>query len=1618
MASNGGELPTSTSEDFGFKPLGKLQLLPSYKEQLPFSQLQNFAISSIQKLFAAASKDKVIVGSLQALRDATVAEGDEESQKLNIMLEKELKDVVFTEFTQDGKKSIFVTLSGTVHLYDLENKEWSTFSINKPGPGDVVSSVKMIPGIFDALLAQIGNVLYLVLFNGQTESINTDIAAFDVGLKKYTIWSKDGAVILHDAATKTEISRFSTPEDIAEELKDDYLPVSISFMSENHFLLVYGNDVRPEDEEEEASYDHKMYFVSVDGENVSYKESFDIAPAFGTILRDPTYYHLVLYDLVPSVPHLYIVTSACTSELSIVDDTEVIQPNQDSDRAVLPISQETDNDTNPIGIGLDIVTSGDVVQPCQGVDSASCLPLVYVLNDEGTLQIFSLFHCSAIKAGNFDTAQTLKRFQDCESESLISTKNEKGTEDTHIQSQSPQSHENDLTEEKESLGNDVEISSGVEFSDKDTLGKVSSDSKNPDTPLSGTGAVETGSSSVNTEASKATSSPFGQPIKPAFGVSNDNSNKVTSGQFSFGNKPFNAANDERSVPAFGKPAFGNAVFSSGAKVAENSSLSNAAQGTPAFGTPAFGAPAFGTPAFGSPAFGTPAFGKPAFGNPASEESGVQTNISVFGKPSFGTTTFGSSNKSAKSSPFGKPTFGDSTAAKSPFESGKGGAPSGDQTNSSFSSKMPTVESTPGKTHPFGNFTSGSSNATNALFGPSDDKKGKPLFGQKGVESTSANKPPVVGTNSIPTPFGKPAFAAVNNSTSFGKPAFETPTSSSIEESKFGPGNSESKEVKEKETCSKPVGGDGTASVPSILPKAQEDIEENKEKTSDSSVKESKVETVTFGQPSFGQTSFGQPSFGQSSFGKSSFGQSTFGKPNFGQAAFGQDTSATANSAFGKPSFGDNLFKPLNEKETPSPFSSLAKSDSPFSSFANTESPFSQLKSGKSPFSLQKSPFSSTKKSSEFPDFNSKLNAHKPAESPFSGFSGPEKDSNTQTLSEGDTASNSESDGTLNSDEDGDSSESPCSTKSQEDMVTSFGDTSAESKLLKVDQKSSDSDSRISSESSQAPKNDVHAEKTDTDYSSITERIKKAANLSDSSFMESSVSPNVGSPKVETLPQFQFSDALKSSPAPSFSFANLGKKVASQRNENSQSTSDETKFRSNQKNNASKTLNSKLDPQCDKLTTTEPIEKRTDSAESLFANNSEPNNAGPSKESVSSKVSPPENVSSKEESLEEVELNSSSNASEEFSETNPASSSNSEKRAGTAESESFDELDDLKEELERVKNEEKSQLKVSSPALVPKGSEASREMTSNETQTYKEVADADIQTEPKEVSNFEHKTFENDEVYLATQNPSRPLNEFYDGAKVVGTPHKSSDETLQRIETTYSTVTAELSVLEENLNNICSFIKDQSCVHFKRTEETIHQNYSWRMSDCSTLNEILSKICKALREKSAKISELDGESNKFKDSTLSSTKKSQFSLRDQYEQLKYLYKEHTYDVRDLSLEQSRMQNQLRGKLAKVRMCIRELEETLQVLKLHSIRGTSNGSSVMKTFVEDYSRHSDLFEVIQSLRREVAELQLASKHESSAPSKDTDITLEVAAITELGLRIDTKRQIGQYLLSRNT
>ncbi|KAK6355156.1 hypothetical protein TWF696_004276 [Orbilia brochopaga] len=428
--------------------------------------------------------------------------------------------------------------------------------------------------------------------------------------------------------------------------------VSSIFWIETEIVFVI---VTPKPQPGPQNHDNEsVHFVLIrEGKKHTFYRVNDMSPPFGMASR-PTYHSFIhLKSWAPNLKDCLVLSNTCSTDIGTilrVSNTPFTPTSilSDGRRATLPLAA-SGGDMTPIGLALDLTATDKerVDNPYPNVErSATALPCMWILTNEGIISAYWVVYSDAIKVENASAAYP----------ELIAYEGQ----------QPPQ------TPQRSGFGQPgfgAQASTTSFASQTSAFGTPKPTFGQPSTPTSTFG-----------QPSKP--SAFGQPSTAAFGQPS----QPTS---SFG-QPSNAVFGQSSKPAsaFGQSSTIQPVF--GQSSAPQSTFGQSSTSQPAFGQPSAPQSTFGQPAFGS----TSTLGRPgltsgsAFGGASSGSSGSafgtsafggQSGTSTFGQssatPAFGTTSalgsstpaFGSSTALGANRPaFGQPAFGSSQPSGSGF----------------------------------------------------------------------------------------------------------------------------------------------------------------------------------------------------------------------------------------------------------------------------------------------------------------------------------------------------------------------------------------------------------------------------------------------------------------------------------------------------------------------------------------------------------------------------------------------------------------------------------------------------------------------------------------------------------------------------------------------------------------------------------------------------------------------------------------------------------------------------------------------------------------------------------------------------------------------------------------
>ncbi|CAO3598845.1 unnamed protein product [Absidia cylindrospora] len=396
---------------------------------------------------------------------------------------------------------------------------------------------------------------------------------------------------------------------------------------ENHqFLVLYSRPTEPDSDE----FINDGYIIDrkpKTGTGPKYTHLAEVTPIFSPEGRSNHFYMEAIRGFGAQFPHVVILANGATNELSVVGEDEggnwATWDLPENGMASLPLSEETNCDTFPLGLALDY-SATEKLPPYDASESdagVEPVPVLYHLNDEGHI---GSYHCY-----NEHFASSGTKYQGMKNATTPSAT----SEPTPVQEPSTTSTPNPTTS-----AFDLKTTSPL---------STSAFSSSPFGVALGSGSSGTSFASL-TKVQGATTPSFGGSQGFASLAQNKAPNAVTptfGSTTSFGAGLGTSTGFGSSSPA---PAFGSTTSFGSMTKKDN---------IPAFGTStSFGSmenktttPAFGSvTAFGSTEKkqGVPAFGSTTgFGQPAKKDEISTTNL-PFGPTGFGSASGEENNDSA------------------------------------------------------------------------------------------------------------------------------------------------------------------------------------------------------------------------------------------------------------------------------------------------------------------------------------------------------------------------------------------------------------------------------------------------------------------------------------------------------------------------------------------------------------------------------------------------------------------------------------------------------------------------------------------------------------------------------------------------------------------------------------------------------------------------------------------------------------------------------------------------------------------------------------------------------------------------------------------------------------
>lgn len=431
QVSDGPELQEIQTDQLGFSALNgdtKIRLLPIPwpPDNLPSPTSSLLAVASTKGLLAAAGPDTLVLAQTSTVRNAFHApqEGTDTVKPIQPEVSISMPRLSHIAFSAD--ESVLVASpeqGGGIAAYQV-----SQLTGGNTSPAIQLSTNKIgLRALVPNPAAETSHLFAAVTTNGELLIADLKSEALTQGAAGAVLksgvscvsWSNKGKALVAGLGDGTATQLKADGTVMAEipkstSISADMHMSAISWLENDTFFAVYtSNDMPSEDQIPPSEY----WIISRTPRTSTY--SFQKLPEVcGTwgMRRMPSFHYVSrLRNFPPHIQDLLVVASTTSNDLGLISkasqplSTDEATPGSyafttigdDIRRAALPLSQSGSEDTSPIGVGLDLSSTEEVVMPIPSDpeirQSSTPLPNYLVLNNEGILSSWWVVYNDSVR---------------------------------------------------------------------------------------------------------------------------------------------------------------------------------------------------------------------------------------------------------------------------------------------------------------------------------------------------------------------------------------------------------------------------------------------------------------------------------------------------------------------------------------------------------------------------------------------------------------------------------------------------------------------------------------------------------------------------------------------------------------------------------------------------------------------------------------------------------------------------------------------------------------------------------------------------------------------------------------------------------------------------------------------------------------------------------------------------------------------------------------------------------------------------------------------------------------------------------------------------------------------
>ncbi|ANZ76297.1 BA75_03643T0 [Komagataella pastoris] len=549
------DIEETVTEDFGFRSITTgIKVAPAL-DPIPLKELNLLAWGNITKKFALAIGNTLLIGDTFELDSYINLSTTEEEEKQTPVFEGGHR----TEIS--GVSQLVFNVTETSLLASINND----LKKIEPSSSEITNIESFDAPIRDIYASPFYSSICAVLLEDRLVILDIDNISNRLELRSVSsfAWSKADKSTFFTITDKTiQRKTFNgTESEISQpdSIEDSFRPLQItSILKSDEELLfaVYGESI------DQNEHDYQHYIIGGSGE----QKILDVCPPYGSLPRLAIYYLNQLNSWSPNWPDVVVVASSPSTDIQAFTPEKLVNQLNDTDRAQLPLDEDSGEDDTPLGLAIDLTSTQEVLEPCNGIDTSKPLPRVWVLTNQGKLLSWALFDAHGIKSDSLSNEvalQTYRSYYETAKELPAVSLTERNTAEKQI-----------LFEEQQDSKPDVNLSSSTQPEDKKSLPTsgqhFSLSEKKEATPFSSSGFTSKPSESSGFNSHGFSSSGFGSSGFGASPFKSSNFSYTQENTFSKENRAFGSFKNgstasepfARNAPAFGSTGFGSNSSSS------------------------------------------------------------------------------------------------------------------------------------------------------------------------------------------------------------------------------------------------------------------------------------------------------------------------------------------------------------------------------------------------------------------------------------------------------------------------------------------------------------------------------------------------------------------------------------------------------------------------------------------------------------------------------------------------------------------------------------------------------------------------------------------------------------------------------------------------------------------------------------------------------------------------------------------------------------------------------------------------------------------------------------------------------------------------------------------------